>query len=153
VTDEINSISPVFIVPSAIVLVQARAKRELSIEFETPGRAEISFSVDASEYTGEEYLITTSYEVTLLSEGKETVASMASTYLVAFTSEVDTKNMKDNSVLASLQLAAAETLHPYHRELLVQLSERFDIPAYRLDYAFDRDQFIEEVRSIEFEVE
>ncbi|WP_105035157.1 hypothetical protein [Cryobacterium aureum] len=150
-TGEAVVVQPIFISTNAVLLLEAKANRELAVEFEAPGRAEIGFAIESAEYTNDEYFVSTSYEISLLTGAKNVAARLKSTYLIAFSSTIDTDSMTDASALASLQLAAAEALHPYHRELLIQLSERFDIPAHRLGAAFDREMFIEQSQSTVFE--
>lgn len=150
-TDLGTKIVPVFIRPSAIVLVDARANRDIGVEFDAPGRASITFTIVSTEYTSDEYFVVTRYEVALSSDEKDPVANLSTTFLMTFTSDVDTEEMTNISVLASLQLAAVEGLYTYHRDLLIQMSERFDIPAYRLDVAFDRGTYLENVMDPEFE--
>lgn len=142
---------PMFVRPTAIVMLEANAHRDTGIAFEAPGRAEIAFSLDSAEFDDDEYVVTTSYEISLLNTEREVVAKLGTTYLISFTADISAKELTDESSRASLQMAASEVIHPYHRELLTQLSERFDIPAYRLDFAFDRELFAANFKKLELE--
>ena len=125
---------------SAIVLSEARANRDYEVEFEAPGRAHVEVDTDPPQYDDESVSVVSRCRVTLATEDKEQVAEIFSELLVIFSPVAD-EYVKDPGLLRSY---AMEVAHSHHRQIIIELSERFDIPTFRLDFSLDLDDVVVE---------
>jgi len=125
----------------SIVLEECSASRNFDVAFDPPGRASVNFHVDPAGSSEDARVVSTKYEVRLSTEDDETVATIASTFVVLLEVLGVSSGADVDTVARRIASTAA---HPYHRELILEMSEKFDIPAYRLDFVFDRELLREE---------
>lgn len=151
-------LAPIALSIGQVSLRQANASRFPDVHRDGKSAATISYSADGLGYDDEgNYEIVTTCDVILRNgEGAE-MAQLRSEFSTEFRLDVELTAPFELNMIGRLQLAVSEATHPYHRDLILRLSEQFDIPAYRMPFGFNSraftENFFEEVRGREAEAE
>ena len=135
------------LLPEAIVLEEARAKRHFEVEFTPPGGAHVEFTVGSPVETDDGITVTSACEVTLKSGEDVLIAEIATSFVVLFASS------EEKFADPDFRNAALIAAHPYHRKTIIDLTEQFDIPTFRLDFSVGVERTDEAVDGTEVQFE
>lgn len=127
-----------------VALISSSAERVRDVDLGGKRTAEVTFTFD--EVAREDaFQVVTSYDVHLQNADGEDAARVKTTFATQFTTAEELPEDLTLIDAARVQLAAAEASHPYHRDLIVTLTEALNVPPYRLSFAFRRDDFLAQV--------
>lgn len=151
-------LEPIALSIGRVSLLQANALRLPEVHRVDKSAATISYSADGIGYDDEgNYEIVTTCDVTLRNGDGAEMAQLKSEFSTEFRLDVELTAPFELNMIGRLQLAVSEATHPYHRDLILSLSEQFDIPAYRMPFGFNSraftENFFEEVRGRATEAE
>lgn len=138
-----DQVRPASLEVKSILLIEAAASRNFEREFEGQAHVDVEYAIDKVEYNKSEFFFSTRYTIELYGEDETAVAHLKSSFLVVATCADFSSPPISGEDLLSLELAASLAAHPYHREMLIELSERFDIPTYRMSFQFEVGEFVE----------
>ncbi|MDY0911577.1 hypothetical protein [Rathayibacter festucae] len=147
-----RSFSPTPISVGSILLKSIETNRDFDYAFAKPGSAKLGFGISEVKETEDGMIVASECSIELSNNDDEVVATIKTHFIVEFTADETFEELTSSlERTVSVQLAATEAAYPYHRLTVVNLTDLFDIPAYRLPFAFDRDIFAEGVAALEDE--
>ncbi|MDN5667833.1 MAG: hypothetical protein L0G87_05490 [Renibacterium salmoninarum] len=118
-----------------VVLKATTAERFIDVEFQPPGNASVVYSFELPEEADKNLQVTTSVEITLTGQSGEAAALLKAEFLIFL--HLNYAALPEPRDLSKI---AFDSSNPYHRQLILDLSGRFDIPAYRLAFSLDTSE-------------
>lgn len=143
-TEAPATLPPLSIDVRVVALVSSTAERVRGVELGGKRTASVTFTFDEVSRDGL-FQVVTSYDVRLQNEDGEDAARVKTTFVTQFDTAEEFPEDLSWEDAARVQLAAAEASHPYHRDLIVDLTEALNVPPYRLSFGFRRDDFLAQV--------
>lgn len=136
------TIPPLAVTVDSIALTSSSSGRVRGIALGLKRTADVTFTFDEVSREGNRFQVVTSYDIHLLNEHGEDAAQVKSTMAVEFDVDEDLSETLTWQDGARVQIAGAETAHPHHREVVMQLTQAMNLVPYRLSFTFRRNDFL-----------